>query len=194
MGTGGTRRAQTRARLQRAGLTLIGELGYEGVTAEQVAQAAGVSHMTFFRHFPTKQSLVLEDPFDPAIAEAVAGQPVDLPALARACRGVRLALAALTLPEEEQVRMRVRIVATTPSLTAGMWATTLETQRAIADALMQTSPSTESRIAAAATIGALTAALLQWGVDAEDSSLSENLLDALDVLDPPRPATSAEQP
>lgn len=175
---------QTRARLQQVGLELISEFGYEAVTVEQVATAAGVSHMTFFRHYATKQSLVLEDPFDPAIADAVARQPSNLPPLARACRGVRVALASLTLPEEEQVRVRVQIVATTPSLAAGMGANTLATQTAIAEALAGASPPVESRIAAAATIAALTAALLAWGVDTNGSSLTGSLLTALDVLDP----------
>ncbi|MGB5951409.1 MAG: helix-turn-helix domain-containing protein, partial [Ornithinimicrobium sp.] len=155
--------AHTRERLQQIGLELIVKAGYESVTVEQIARAAGVSHMTFFRHFPTKQSLVLHDPFDPAIAAAVAAQPHHLSALTRACRGVRGALAAVSLPEEEQVKMRVRIGATTPSLTAGMWANTVATQTAVSDALSEVSPRFESQIAAAATIGALTAAVLAWG-------------------------------
>ncbi|MGC1206667.1 MAG: helix-turn-helix domain-containing protein, partial [Ornithinimicrobium sp.] len=80
-------RLSTRERLQDIGLALIINEGYESVTVEQIARAAGVSHMTFFRHFPTKQSLVLQDPFDPEIAAAVAAQPRDLTALARACGG-----------------------------------------------------------------------------------------------------------
>lgn len=176
--------AHTRERLQQIGLELIVEAGYESVTVEQIARAAGVSHMTFFRHFPTKQSLVLHDPFDPAIAAAVAAQPLNLSALERACRGVRGALAAVSLPEEEQVKMRVRIGATTPSLTAGMWANTVATQTAVSDALSEVSPRFESQIAAAATIGALTAAVLAWGTSQPDHSLKRDLLDALDILDP----------
>ncbi len=175
---------QTKARLQQVGLELIAEAGYEAVTVEEIARAAGVSHMTFFRHFPTKQSLVLQDPFDPAIAAAVAAQPPDLPALVRACRGVRVALDAVSLPEEDQIRIRVQIGATTPSLTAGMWANTLATQTAIADALSTSSPHYESRVAAAATMGALTVAVIEWGTGPEDYSLKDRLLEALDILDP----------
>lgn len=174
----------THQRLQDVGLALILQAGYESVTIEQIARAAGVSHMTFFRHFPTKQSLVLQDPFDPAIAAAVAAQPRNLSAITRACRGVRAALEAISLPEEEQVKMRVRIGATTPSLTAGMWANTVATQSAVSDALADGSPPFESRIAAAATIGALTAAVLAWGTDDAGTSLKANLLEALDILDP----------
>lgn len=174
----------TRQRLQDAGLALILEAGYESVTVEQIARAAGVSHMTFFRHFATKQALVLQDPFDPAIAAAVAAQPRDLPAITRACRGVRTALDAISLPEEEQVKMRVRIGATTPSLTAGMWANTVATQSAVSEALADGSPPFESQIAAAATIAVLTAAVLAWGTSNASTSLKEHLLEALDILDP----------
>lgn len=176
--------AQTKARLQKVGLELIAEAGYEAVTVEQIARAAGVSHMTFFRHFPTKQSVVLHDPFDPTIAAAVAAQPPNSPALARACRGVRVALESVDLPAEEQVRIRVRIAAVTPALRAGMWANTLATQTAIGDALSERSPLFESRVAAAATIGALTVAVVEWATAQEDGSLKHRLLEALGVLDP----------
>lgn len=175
--------SSTRERLQQIGLELIAVAGYESITVEQIAKAAGVSHMTFFRHFPTKQSLVLHDPFDPAIAAAVAAQPHNLAALARACRGIRAALEAVSLPEEEQVRLRVRIGATTPSLTAGMWANTVATQLAVSDALSEVSPRFESQVAAAATIGALTAAVLAWGTDQGERSLKDDLLEALEILD-----------
>jgi AcrR family transcriptional regulator len=39
--------------------------GYDATTVAAIARAAGVSHMTFFRHFPTKESVVLDDPYDP---------------------------------------------------------------------------------------------------------------------------------
>ncbi|MGB7450269.1 MAG: helix-turn-helix domain-containing protein [Ornithinimicrobium sp.] len=182
---------RTHDRLQQIGLEMIAEVGYESVTVEQIARAAGVSHMTFFRHFATKQALVLQDPFDPAIAAAVAAAPRHLPALQRACEGMRAALAAVSLPQEEQVRMRVQIVANTPALTAGMWANTVATQAAVSDALSETSSRFESQIAAAATIGALTAAVLAWGTGQSGRCLEKELTQALAVLDPsPRPVPS----
>lgn len=184
--------SRTKELLQQIGLELIAEVGYESVTVEQIAKAAGVSHMTFFRHFPTKQSLVLHDPFDPAIAAAVATQPHTLAALTRACRGIRVALKAVSLPEEEQVRLRVRIGATTPSLTAGMWANTVATQLAVSDALSEASPHFESQIAAAATIGALTAAVLAWGTSQGERSLKDDLLEALEILDPTHSARQSQ--
>ena len=175
---------RTRRHLQQVATRLIAEQGYQATTVEQIARTAGVSHMTFFRHFPTKESVVLDDPFDPQIGAAVAAQPPSLPPLVRACRGLRAAIAHLDLPELEQVRARVRIGATTPALRAGMWANTVATQDVVARALGGQAPSLAARTAAAATVAALTTAVLDWGVSEDPATLAERLRQALDVLDP----------
>jgi AcrR family transcriptional regulator len=52
-------RAQIRADIRRAAFGLFGERGYDTVTTEEIASAAGVSARTFFRHVPTKEDLLL---------------------------------------------------------------------------------------------------------------------------------------
>ncbi len=168
-------------------LRLIAERGYERTTVEQIAGAAGVSHMTFFRYFPTKESVVLDDAFDPALAAAVTAAPSDLPPLLRACRGLRTAVEQLELPDQEQVRARVRIGAGTPTLVAGMWANTVATQDVVAQALapgQESEPGLPERVAAAAAVAALTTAVLAWSLGDDEESLAGRLVQALDVLDP----------
>jgi len=47
--------------LERAALELFLQSGYEAVTVEQIAQAAGISRRTFFRYFTNKSDLFVAD-------------------------------------------------------------------------------------------------------------------------------------
>ncbi|TDZ45123.1 TetR/AcrR family transcriptional regulator [Mycobacteroides franklinii] len=52
-------RTQIRADIRRSAFRLFVERGYDAVTTEEIASAAGVSARTFFRHIPTKEELLL---------------------------------------------------------------------------------------------------------------------------------------
>lgn len=158
-----------RRTLQGIALRLFLAKGYDSVSVAEVAAAAGVSHMTFFRHFPTKDSVVVEDLFDPALAEAVAAQPPVGTALERAVRGF---LQAMSSPEARQelasqeFRDRVRLVAETPALQGAVRASSALTETALSDALTPTgAPVWQARAAAGAVMGAATALLLGWASD-----------------------------
>ena len=157
---------RTRQHIQTVAVDLFERQGYERTTVEEIARAAGLSHMTFFRHFPSKERVVLDDPFDPAIAAAVAAAPRDLAPVPRICAGFRLALSQIELPPQREVRTRIRIAAGVPSLTAGMWANTATTQEVIAGVLVSDeTPPVDAAVAAGAVLGALTVALLAWAAD-----------------------------
>ncbi len=55
------RRAETQRAIQAHAVRLLTERGYDATTVADVAEAAGVSPMTVYRHFPTKEDLVLVD-------------------------------------------------------------------------------------------------------------------------------------
>lgn len=50
---------RTRTAIREEALRLISEHGYAKTTVEQIAEAAGVSHTTFFRYFPTKEQVIV---------------------------------------------------------------------------------------------------------------------------------------
>ncbi|MFD0685304.1 TetR/AcrR family transcriptional regulator [Actinomadura fibrosa] len=73
-----------RGRLEQAALELYGERGYEKTTVAEIAQRAGVTERTFFRHYADKREVLfagsglLRDLLVKAIAEAPEGaSPLD---------------------------------------------------------------------------------------------------------------------
>lgn len=174
----------TRERLQRCALELFEERGYDDTTVSQIAAAAGVSHMTFFRHFATKEDVVLTDPYDPLIAEAVAAQPAGLPPLERVCRGLAGALEG-TEDVGGDTRQRVRLIARHPGLRARMWQSNSATEEMIAGALQASGVTARAaRVVAGACLGALMAALLDWGLDDGEEPLAGRIREALELLVP----------
>jgi AcrR family transcriptional regulator len=180
-----SRSERTRERLQTEALRLFSERGFDAVTVEEVARAAGVSHMTFFRHFPTKESVVLDDPYDPILGEAVKHQDPGLPALERVRRGILDAWREDTdEPGDEMTRTRIELAVSHPSLRARVWENNRRTEEILIASLTETgTPRFEAAIAAGAVLGALTAALFDW-VSQTDVGLGELVTSALELLAP----------
>jgi AcrR family transcriptional regulator len=177
------KRERTRARLQECGLDLFEAQGFDQTTVAQIAAAAGVTEMTFFRHFPSKELAVLDDPYDPVIATAVAGQPRSLPPLARVVGGLRAAWAALPEPASDLVRRRVRIVAGSPALRAAAIRNNAGTENLVAAQLVADgTPPLPARVAAVAALAAMTAAVFVWSEQAE-GGLGAAITSALDTLE-----------
>ena len=98
------KKARTRASIREHALRLFREQGYQATTVEQIAAAAEVSPSTFFRYFPTKEDLVLQDDMDARMAEAFARQPPELSPVAALRAAMREAWASFTPEEWEQIR------------------------------------------------------------------------------------------
>src|SRR5690606_28354253 len=141
-------------------LDLFERQGYDATTVNQIAGAAGITPMTFFRHFPTKDAVLVTDPYDPLIADAVLAQPAALSPLERTRLGLLTALADITPVEDATARRRVALVAQSPSLRAAMAVGTDATQEAIVERLVGDGVDRlDAATAAAACLAATTAAL-----------------------------------
>src|SRR5712692_7039108 len=72
------KKARTRAAIREHALRLFREQGYDATTIDQIAEAADVSPSTFFRYFPTKEDVVLQDDMDVLAIGAFEDQTADL--------------------------------------------------------------------------------------------------------------------
>jgi AcrR family transcriptional regulator len=83
-------RRESWAAVQAAALVLVSEHGFDAVTVDDVAAAAGVSRRTFFNHFPTKAAALFDPHPDDAeqLAQLLAGADTSAgvwPALREVC-------------------------------------------------------------------------------------------------------------
>lgn len=67
------KKRRTRERIEYAGLRLMTERGYRGVSIDEIAAAAEVSPRTFYRYFATKDDLILghQETYIAVLREAV---------------------------------------------------------------------------------------------------------------------------
>jgi AcrR family transcriptional regulator len=130
------KKARTRASLREHALRLFREQGYQTTTVEQIAAAAEVSPSTFFRYFPTKEDVVLQDGMDTRMVEAFARQPPELSPIAAVRAAVREAWNSFTPEEWEQIREGAQLSAHVPEIRARTINEFARTINVIGDALI----------------------------------------------------------
>src|SRR5919199_6854945 len=76
-------------RLAEAALALYGERGFENTTVAEIAERAGVTERTFFRHFADKREVLFSGggALQEAVLSAVAAAPEGVPPLDAAAAG-----------------------------------------------------------------------------------------------------------
>jgi AcrR family transcriptional regulator len=112
------KKARTRAAIREHALRLFREQGYDETTVEQIAEAAEVSPSTFFRYFPTKEDVVLQDDLDLLWMDVFRAQPADLSPIAAMRSAVRSAFASLGAAELEQLREAMNLAMAVPAVRA----------------------------------------------------------------------------
>jgi len=184
------RKQQTRRTIQEHALRLFLADGYDATTVERIAEAAGVSHMTFFRHFPTKESVVADDDYDPLIAQLVRDRPADEPPLTAIHRALVNALRNMPAAEHHTLRVRTRLLVQTPALRARLWENQFSTQELFAAALAARErgdeagdPGLRLRVLAGTALAALTTALTAWVAAPEHIALPDLIDEAFAALD-----------
>src|SRR5215831_7879649 len=111
------KKIKLRRAIQTAALRLFETQGYEHTTVEQIAEAAETSTTTFYRYFPTKEDVVLDNDASPLFEATVATRPAGEP-LTATIRAAMAAVVAAAEADRDQTLARMRLVATVPALGA----------------------------------------------------------------------------
>jgi len=149
------KKAKTRAVIQQHAFELFDDQGYEGTTVEQIAAAAEVSESTFFRYFPTKAAVVLQDDFDPLIVRAFRDQPAELSTIQALRNALRAAFTQLSPRQMDEQRQRMVLILAAPELRAAMLDQLTQAMGLIADLAAERTGRSPDDLAVRAFAGAV---------------------------------------
>ncbi len=156
------KKIKTRQAIRREAFRLIEENGYASTTVEQIAEAAEVSPSTFFRYFPSKESLVLADDLDPVILAAFKAQPPELSPAQAFRRAYETTMAGQSAEQVEFESTRQRLIFSIPELKTALYdeynRTVAVVAEAIAHRIGRAAGDFEVRVFAGALTGAMMAA------------------------------------
>ncbi len=180
------KKARTRAALREHALRLFREQGYHATTVEQIAEAAEVSPSTFFRYFPTKEDVVLQDDFDVLGTETFEAQPAELSPIAAFRAATTQMFATLTPEDLARFRETTELTLTVPEVRARAldeFARTIdEIAAAVARRTGRAPDDFAVRNVAGALIGVVMSATMPWS-DAPADDLFERIDAALAHLE-----------
>jgi AcrR family transcriptional regulator len=151
--------------IQEQAMRLFLAKGYAATTVQEIAAAAGVSHMTFFRYFPTKEDVVLADDYDPLIVELVRGRPATESDVKKVRNALLAGLTGVYAADRQALLERTRLVLGTPALRARLWENQLATEALLVGALDPGgggAADLRRRVLVAGCLAAVTTALLVW--------------------------------
>ena len=178
------KKARTRAAIRQHALRLFRENGYQRTTVEQIAAAAEVSPSTFFRYFPTKEDLVLQDDMDTRMIEAFGRQPSDLSPLGAVRAAVREMFGSYTQADLDTLSETIALTLTVPEVRGRAMDEFARTIGVIAEALAKRSgrPADDLavRTTAGAIIGVMMSLTMPWEGWSSDRQAIEDLFQHID--------------
>jgi len=131
------KKARTRAAIREHAFRLFRAQGYDATTVEQIADAAEVSPSTFFRYFPTKEDVVLQDDMELLWVEAFQEQPPEMSPIAAMRAGLHAGFARMGEAEWAQMHEMTQLAMTVPAVRARMLAELARTTQVLAEAVAE---------------------------------------------------------
>jgi AcrR family transcriptional regulator len=175
------KKIKTRQAIRREAFRLIDANGYAATTVEQIAEAADVSPSTFFRYFPSKESLLLADDLDPLVLAAFDAQPPELSPTEAIRRAYSDVMARLPAEQLEFENSRQRLMFSIPELKAAMYDEYYRTVNVMAELIGRRIGRSADDFEVRVFVGALTGAMMAAFDSAPQTA--DTIYRALDFVD-----------
>jgi len=173
------KKAKTRLAIREHAMALFEQHGYEKTTVEQIAAAAEVSSSTFFRYFPSKEEVVLQDDYDTLLIAAFHAQPADVPPLRALRNAIHEVYSSVSGEDRAREAQRTRLMTEVPELRARLLAQTAEMIQMVAKAVADRAGRPADDFEVRTFAGALTGVALGISLSSHDEA-DGDLLTLLD--------------
>lgn len=172
--------------LARIAVRLFLDRGYDAVSVEEVAAAAGMSERSFFRYFPSKEAVLrrYRRSLSARLLRSFEARPLDEPPLA-ALRGAYVESSHLPAAERPRIHALERLLATTSDVWAkDLGETIADTAVAVELAHRMNVPGGDLRptVLAAAVSAAAATGWHQWAQSSGEEDPGTMVATAIDLL------------
>ena len=173
-----------RGRLEQAAMELYVERGFEQTTVAEIAERAGLTERTFFRHFADKREVLFAGAgmLREFLVSGVTGAPDSVTPIKAVAEALEAA-GALLQERRDYSRQRQAVIAANPALQERELIKLASLAAAVADALRQrgvTEPA--ASLTAEAGIAVFKVAFERWVSDASQPELPRLIRASLDEL------------
>jgi AcrR family transcriptional regulator len=154
-----------RGRLERAALALFVEHGYDATTVAQIADRAGLTKSTFFRHFADKREVLFggQDMLTELFSDAVRTAPPSATTAGCLAAALESAAAAFTPDRHDLAPQRRAVIAANSELQERQLLKRARLASAMSDALrVRGADDTTARLAAEMGVLAFSTAYARW--------------------------------
>ncbi len=171
-----------RGRLRQAALELYGENGFDQTTVAQIAERAGLTERTFYRHFTDKREVVFSGEVQRVLVSTLADAPASMTPIEAVTAALDAAGAVLD-ERRDMTRRRQAVIAANPRLQQQEQIKYATLAVDLAEALRErgVEPSSAS-LAADAGVAVFRTAFERWIGEAEERDFSRLVRDTLDEL------------
>lgn len=114
------KKSQMRIAIQSHALRLFREQSYDTTTVANIAAAADISEATFFRYFPSKEDVVVQDGYNSALVAILETQTPELNPFQALRATFQQAFSQFSATEYQEQYERIALIMSVPKLRARM--------------------------------------------------------------------------